>query len=92
MNGDRTLAALVRDSHANSLVIVDSNGNDAFARLARRCGEPLAPPGVFALAMRNPWNAQAYEALAFRLRGCDCRADTRMAPNPDRARTAAWRG
>ncbi len=80
VNGDATLAALVRDSHANSLVIVDSNGNDAFARLAGRCGEMLAPPGVFALAMRNPWNAQTYEAQAFRLRGCDPNAPTRQRP------------
>jgi hypothetical protein len=80
VTGDATLAALVRDSHANSLVIVDSNGNDPFARLGRRCGEPLAPPGVFALAMRNPWNAQTYEAQVFRLRGCDMNAPTPLTP------------
>ena len=67
---DQALARLVREFGINSLVIGVPNEDTALARLSRRCGEALGPPGSFALAMRNPFNAHVYQLQAFRLRDC----------------------
>jgi hypothetical protein len=74
-DADKALAMLVGDFGANSIVVLHSNVDDAFSRLSRRCGEPLAPPRVFTGGTRNPFNAQTYEVQAFRLRGCDLVVD-----------------
>jgi hypothetical protein len=69
---DRALAGLVRDFGANSLVLGVPPDDSGLTRLSQRCGEPLASPGVLALAMRNPFNkAPTYQLQAFRLQGCD---------------------
>jgi len=74
-DADRSLAQLVHDSGANSLVIPVPGADDALARLGRRCGVALAPPRSFTGGTRNPFNAQTYVVQAFRLDGCDSVAD-----------------
>jgi hypothetical protein len=67
---DRALAGLVGTFGANTVVIGVNDEDTALSRLTRRCGQSLGPPGSFALAMRNPFNAHVYQLQAFRLRNC----------------------
>jgi hypothetical protein len=82
---EHALSRLLADHGANSLVLfADKNdGADPLARLSRSCGELLAAPGVFKLAMRNPFNAQTYQVMAFRLRA-GCSVAPAAGPPPDR--------
>ncbi|HEY7371474.1 MAG TPA: DUF1420 family protein [Polyangia bacterium] len=68
---DANLQRLVTEGGVNTLLL--DVPNDAFTRLARRCGQLQAGPAQLNLATRNPFNQKQYTIEAFRLRDCQAR-------------------
>jgi hypothetical protein len=66
---DENMMRLLVERNVTHLVI-DTPLNDAFTRLAARCGQRIAGPQQLKLATRNPFNRVDYQSEVFRLNDC----------------------